>query len=423
MNNKDNSLTNNRFGKYGWLMILFALVCYYFWAATGTDGLNVYPAAFSEAHGWDYNLLLGFATPAGLIGLIGGVIFGSLVMKWKVRKVAFVCLVITGALYILFPFSVSPLMYLACLTGFTFFGNGFGLVCTATLMANWFPRKKGIALGWATMGAPLCTATFVTLLSVLVATKGLKAAFVIVGAVIVVIGFLALVWVKNYPEEVGAYPDNIPTEKSSEELLAEEDSYVSPYTIGKLVKDKDFWFISLGFGLLWLVTVGIVSQFVARMMSVGHDQGTALMYLTVASVVGIAGSYFWGWLDQKIGTKPATIVYSASYIIALIFLILQLNTFTTYIAIIFVGLGIGGLLNLMPSLVISVYGRYDFAAVNRLVSPLASLVMKFAFVIMAVLLAASGGSYTLPYIIFIFIDVAGAVLIMLVTNKCKGKVD
>ena len=29
-------------------------------------------------HGWDYNTLLGFATPAGIIGVLGGIITATL---------------------------------------------------------------------------------------------------------------------------------------------------------------------------------------------------------------------------------------------------------------------------------------------------------------------------------------------------------
>ena len=95
----------------------------------------------------------------------------------------------------------------------------------------------------------------------------------------------------------------------------------------------------------------------------------------------------------------------------------------TYIAIVFVGFGIGGLLNLMPSLVISVYGRYDFTVANSLVCSIASLIQKAAFVVMAVLLQISNNTFTLPYAVFIAIDVVGLVLLLFVTNKCKGKQD
>jgi len=282
--------------------------------------------------------------------------------------------------------------------------------------------KKGIALGWATMGAPLTTATFVTIMSTLYMNFGSGLGGSIMGIIIIILGIVSIFWVKEYPEEVGAYPDNI--KDDSEQLsaqLQEMRTYKSPFTIRKLLKDRDMWLISIGFGMLWMVTVGVVSQFVPRMMSVGYDNGTSLMMLTIAAVFGILGSYFWGWLDQKIGTKKASCVYSAFYIIALLLLMFAKVEFLTYIAVLFVGFGIGGLLNLMASMVIAVYGRYDFMAANSLVSPIASLLQKAAFIIMAIALAQSGGDYTLPYTIFIIIDVIGMVLLLCVTNKCKGK--
>lgn len=426
MQNKE--LTNSKFGKWGWSMIIYTALLYYFWSGIGSDGLNLYPDVFAAMHGWDSNVLLGFATPAGIIAVIGGILFGRLIIRTGVRKMGGCALIVTGVLFALFGFVSSPALYFICLTAFVFVSMAFGLICTATLMGNWFPRKKGIALGWATMGAPICTATFVAIMSGLYGAFGVSTGHIIMGCVIIVLGVVSFFWVKDYPAMVGAYPDNLPDGAAAfEAQMQEMREYKSPLTVGKLLKDKDMWLISVGFGMLWMVTVGVVSQFVPRMVSVmapsiGPEaaQGKALMMLTIAAVVGIAGSYFWGWLDQKIGTKPASAVYALSYIAALLLLIFAKVEILTYIAIVFVGLGIGGLLNLMPSLVISVYGRKDFAAANALVSPIASLIQKGAFVIMAVALAASGGDYTMPYLIFIGIDVVGLVLLLLVTNKCKG---
>jgi len=417
-------LTNSKFGKWGWSMIIYTFLLYYFYAGLVVDGLNVYTTAFAGTYGMDSNTLLGFATPAGILGVIGGVICGRLVIKTGVRKLCAWSLIVVGVLYAIFGFCSTPTMYLIVLSAMSFVANAYGLIGTATLMGNWFPRKKGIALGWATMGAPLTTATFVAILSGLYGKIGISGSHVAVGIVVVILGIVSFWWVKDYPEEVGAYPDNI--KEGGEQLaaqLAEMRNYKSPFTVKKLLKDKDMWLIAIGFGMLWMVTVGIVSQFIPRMISVGYAQPDALMLLTVASIVGLVGSYFWGWLDQKVGTKLASCVYSLSYIVALLLLIFAKVQILTYVAIIFVGFGIGGLLNLMPSLVIAVYGRYDFAAANSLVSPIASLLQKAAFAIMAVLLTVSGGDFTLPYAVFIGIDVVGLILLLCVTNKCKGKQD
>lgn len=425
----DKQLTNSRFGKWGWSMIIYTFLLYYFWAGLCVDGLNLYPDVFAASHGWSREMLLGFATPAGIIGVIGGIIGGRICMKSGVRKLAGWALIITGALYIWFGYVTSPIMFLVVLTAFTFVSMSLGVICTATLMGNWFPRKKGIALGWATMGAPFCTATFVAILSALYSKFGVGKTSLFVGVVVIVLGIVSFFWVKDYPEEVGAYPDNI--KEGGEQLAAqlnEMKSYKSPFTVGRLLRDKDMWLISVGFGMLWMVTVGIVSQFVPRMVGVwaptmGPEAASAkaLLMLTIASLIGLVGSYFWGWLDQKVGTKLASCVYSLSYVVALLLLIFAKVEVLTYVAIIFVGFGIGGLLNLMPSLVISVYGRHDFMAANSLVSPIASLLQKVAFVVLAVSLSISHGDYTLPYAIFIGIDIVGLILLLCVTNKCKGK--
>lgn len=272
------------------------------------------------------------------------------------------------------------------------------------------------------MGAPFCSATFVAILSALYQGIGLPMGSLAVGIAVIVLGVATFFWVHDYPEDVGAYPDNIKSDdrSTSQQTL---QSYKSPFTIGKLLRDKDMWLTALGFGMLWMVTAGIMSQFVPRMTSVGFSDSTAMILLTVSALIGLVGSYFWGWLDQKAGTKLASCVYALCYIVALLLMIFAEVKIFTYIAIIFVGFGIGGLLNLMPSLVISVYGRYDFTVANSLVCSIASLIQRGAFVIMAVLLQISDNTFTLPYAVFIGIDIVGLILLLCVTSKCKGKQD
>lgn len=422
--NKD-QYTNSNFGKWGWSIILYAFLLYYFNTGLSADAMNVVPDAFAGAYGMDRNLLLSFATPAGIVGVIGGIVCGRLCMKTGAKKLSAVSLIITGVVFAIFGSCKTPITFLLALSVVNFTVNAFGLIATATLMSNWFPKKKGIALGWATMGAPLCSATFPAILSGLFSSKlGVSGSAVVVGSVIIILGIATLFWVHDYPEEVSAYPDNIP--EDSEKLAAKLDdlkNYKSPFTVSKLLRDKDMWCIALSFGLMWLVTGGIMSQFVPRLLSVGYTQQTALLMLTIAAGIGLVGSYFWGWLDQKIGTKPASCVYAGSYIGALLLMVFAQIHIFNYIALVFVGLGIGGLLNLMPSLVAAVYGRYDFMAANGLVSPIAALIQKGAFALTAILLSKSGGDFTLPYTVFIGIDILGIVLLLCVTNKCKGKQD
>jgi len=72
-------------------------------------------------HGWDSNQLLGFATPAGIIAVFGGILFGRMLMKTGIKKMSGFALIVTGILYAVFGFVNSPILYLICLTAFVFF--------------------------------------------------------------------------------------------------------------------------------------------------------------------------------------------------------------------------------------------------------------------------------------------------------------
>ncbi|MCD8156480.1 MAG: MFS transporter, partial [Clostridiales bacterium] len=283
-------------------------------------------------------------------------------------------------------------------------------------IASWFPRKKGIALGWATMGAPLSTALFVSSFSILLGTVGVKKAFIIYGVIAIVIGVITFFWAKNDPADVGALLYNMElddTMKPEEEVRPDD----ARYSIANILKNKYTWLISIGYGLLWMVTIGVVSQFVPRMMSVGYSNAEALRFMTISALIAIPGSYFWGWLDAKVGTKRATVVYAASYVIALALLITSFNIALVWIGCVFVGLGIGGLLNLLDSMIITPVGKTGFMSANSIISPIASVIRMLAFVLMAMLLGISGGSYTLPYLVFIVVDIVGAIVIMLIPKK------
>ena len=413
------SLTDNRFGKWGWSIIIYVMILNFFFAALTTDGQNLFPTFFSSVKGWDSNTLLAVASPAGIIGIIGSFVFARLVIKVKPKLIAAVTLIITGICFAIFGMVPNVLTNFVVMCLICFFASGFGLAAQPVIMAHWFPKKKGIALGWSTMGAPISSAFFVSGFSVLFAKIGLTPSFLIFGIAAVIMGILSFFWAKDYPEEVGAYPDNmLPT---GEEPEVEQVVEKSQFTLKQLMKDRDMWLIAVGFGLLWIVLVGILSQFVPRMMSVGYSQTEALLMLTISSIIAIPGSYLWGWLDSKIGTKKATIIFALSYIIALLMLLTSFNQILVWIGCVFAGLGIGGLLNLLTSMVISVYGRRDFVFANSVIVPIASILRVLAFVLMAVLLNISGGSYTLPYIVFIILNVIGIILIALITDKCKGR--
>lgn len=103
------SLTDSKFTGWGWSMIIYALLMYFFFALIGTDGQNLFPRAFAGVYGHDSNVLLGYATPAGIVG---GFLFARLLMKKSVRNLSALALIITGIAVIIVDIVGAILLFL-----------------------------------------------------------------------------------------------------------------------------------------------------------------------------------------------------------------------------------------------------------------------------------------------------------------------
>lgn len=416
--------TKSNFGKWGWSMILYCALIYYFAGGLGNDGLNVYPEAFAALRGWDANIITAFATIGGLTSIPGTIVFSLMTEKKGVRFTAVFGCIATGLATLLFAFAPTFELFLFASVLVQFLtGSIFVSIVPNFIMNSWFPVKKGLALGWASMGLPLCTATFVAIMMGLIGAVGPSIAYAVIAIIVILLGVLSHFWVKNKPEDVGIAPDNVAL--SVEELAASKTQMElqgNSLTARDILKDKRAWLIGLGLGLLWMVTVGIVSRLIPRLMSLGYEQTTALGMLTIASLCGIVGSYVWGWLDQKLGTRKTSIIYGLWYIIALALLIVENNSVATMAAVIFAGIGIGGIGNLVPSMIGTVYGRKNYLAANRVVMPLCSIVRSCAFALMTFTLTTMGG-YTGAYSVFIGACVLGMILIWLVGKDGDNPID
>ncbi|BAK47016.1 permease of the major facilitator superfamily [Clostridium sp. SY8519] len=405
-------LKNNNFGKWGWAMIVYAGVSYYIAAALSTDGLNFYPAQFEALHGWNAGLITTMAGIAGWVALAGAVIFAHIIAKIGTRKSAGIINILTGILVLIFANTSNFIVFGIMVFAINFIVANVQLnLIPNNIMNVWFPRKKGMALGWATMGMPICTATVIVILTAWTVKFGSAAvAYSIFGIIIIAFGVLSFFWVKDNPESLGLYPDNEPISKEELEANKKElESHVSEWTMGKLLKNRNTWGIGVGLGLMWMTTVGIVSQLIPRLVSIsdGIYAPKALFMLSAAAIIGIAGSYFWGILDTALGTKRACIVYGVWYIAAIVFLLLQPRGLVfVWISVVIVGIGIGGIGNLIPSMIGTCFGRYDFIQANKAIAPLNTIVRQSGIVLAGILSQTVYG-YSGLYVVLLIADVAG----------------
>lgn len=430
------SSTRSDFGAKGWgiltltffSILLMSNICY--------DSLNVTIPVFAGM-GWNAGILYAFSTVAAWISVIGAGIWGALCGK-KTCRLAWTASLLVSAIgcgvWSFAPVSGSVPVYFIALALANIGGMGFAYIASLNVVSNWFPRKKGLAMGWVTIGFPLSAVIATPLCSALVGSLGLNGIYLMYAALSVILAIFVWIFVRDYPEEKGVFPDNNPyfdREGADAELKAGlEYMKSSPWTGKKLLHTGTVWKIVVSLGVMELLSLGIMTNFMPRMTQIGYSSGEVIPMLAIAGLVACVGSVLCGLLDAKAGPKKAIIL---TYFVAIISIALnvvagnimtagnkQLATILFYISLPFLAIMLGGAANYLVSLTNTIWGRYDFPAAYRILKPLVAVVGALGMTICGGV-GNSPAGYGTAYLILGILAVIGTVIMFTVDDSLVGR--
>lgn len=397
----------NNFG-IGWGTILYCLLMFFLYVGMINDGTNVLAPAAAANCGVEPGTIITMNGYAGMIAVIGFIIAGQINKKIGPRLTSTICLIISGVTYIGCGNATSVMFYTVCMTLCATGMMSAGYVAGGTLVANWFPKKKGIVMGYTTMGHNFASAFYVAIMTGLIATMGsMNKASWLPGVAAIILGIVGFIFMRNTPQERGINPDNVSDEVYASEYDTAEDD--SDWTTIKLLKTKETWFAAIFTGLFQICSVGVMQQLVTRnIRDFGMTQGAALTLMTIVALIGVFGSWIIGVIDQKIGTKKTMQFFGIWYAAALVINVLAKGQvgLLFYLSILMIGMGIGGSANFTTSLPTSIFGRQGFDKVNSVVFPIQGFVTAWCFVVNGIVTNVIG-NLSVAYIIF----AVGAVIV------------
>ncbi len=403
----------------GWGIILYQALMFFLLIGFSIDGLNIVAPAFSEASGVDYPSVLSMATIAGFIGIVVYIFAGRVNVKIGPRLMSGTCLIGAGLSYIFLGHTSTLVTYCIALTLVTCFINSAAYIAGNTLIAQWFPKKKGLANGFTTMGHNCGSAFYVPLVSAAIAAFGFANGLSLLAVIAIVLGVAGLLFVRNTPQEAGMYPDNVSKEVYEKEYFQGDTEGDGGWSVGKLLRTKEMWLCALIIGINQLVTTGVMSQLVVRNTGIGFTQEAAVGLMTVCALIGVAGSYAFGAIDQKLGVKKAILLFLVWYCVAL-----AVNCTDTmvgvYISVAMIGVAVGAAANFIVSLPASVFGRQGFTMVNSVFFPLMQIVLTTNYAVNAAALKITG-SLRGAYIVYIGLLVVNMVLTVLINPTKYNK--
>jgi len=285
---------------YGWMIVTSAFLITFI-----TCGVNfsygVFFLPIVNEFGWSRGLGSGVMLVAGIAYAstlpLTGILADRYGYKW-VLAVSAGCL----SLGLILSSTITELWQLYIFTGLL-----VGLSISASfaipvaLVSLWFTRKQGLALGIATLGISLGTATIPVLISYLITTTGWRPALLMAGVAVAVICIPATLLMRNPPRNSTAREAAFDPEKEAANHTSDLETGL---TLPAAVRTGQFWMIFITF-LLFLSSLGLVMlHLVPYAVDSGMAPVQAATLLTLIGVFGLGGRLASGVLSDRIGIKP-----------------------------------------------------------------------------------------------------------------------
>ena len=393
----------SNFGKKGWLVIVYSGINWYIMGMLSVSLLNTLVPNYAVKLSLPEGALYGAAAIVGWIALALSTLLGRFVVRFGVRKVNGVALLATALSTV---FLGSSNTFIAFCIAFVCLRTSVFVVQQAggdVSISNWFPKKKGLAIGWATIGVQLNFTSVAFITAVTLRTGDMKFALYIIAGFVMVFCILNFLFFKDYPEDCGAYPDNDPTE-----VREDISKLKTGWTISKAVRMKEFWLGAFAVGFMVIITQGFMSSLIPNLMMKGFTQENAVVWMTITCAVGAFGSYFLGWLDQKLGIKISMITFSILAIIGIVCYFLPGNFIYGFLFIISFILGASS--NYTISIAAQLFGRIGSAKILPVLFIIVEAIGMLSSMLMSLSLNMSG-NYNLAWIIIGILSALGIVLV------------
>ncbi|MCC5861559.1 MAG: MFS transporter [Gammaproteobacteria bacterium] len=367
---------------YGWVLTIIATLG----VTASIPGQTIGMAAFTDPLMSALGLSRVEISTAYLVGtLVSGLLIpwgGRLIDHWGARRMMVTAALAMGVSLIVLAASDVLSAGLATLAGghherlfaltvvtagfflIRFWGQGMLTMASRNMVAKWFDRRRGMAVGVTGVATAFAFAASPAVLNVVVERLGWRWTWLVLAAVLVlVIATLAWVFARDNPEECGLEMDGGPAEASARPLHPDQVVH-RDFTREQALASLTFWVFTLSFGWYSLFVTGYTFHVVDIGASIGLDAAEILRLFLYASVFAISANLACGWLSARMRVKVLLIAMNLMF--ALFALGPLLDDARLAATLIVIGSGVGGGLwsNLSGIVYARFFGRAHLGAIT-----------------------------------------------------------
>jgi predicted MFS family arabinose efflux permease len=300
-------------------------------------------------------------------GSLSAPVLGVLVDKVGVRPIIIGGTVLVGLMTMALSLQTGPLWQF--LGGFAVLGAlGSTAIGYAKVLGSLFNKHRGKALAIFGVESSLAGALAVPIIQWLLVSHGWRGVFVGMGAIILAVVPLLLVWLQEPDVPTlppGAAPGQVPGAALAEAL-----------------RTRQFWFITLAGFFAIIPAIGLMPHMVPYMLSRGVQMNSAVGMIALMSVAMAVGTLVGGWCLDRFDTARVAAPFSLLSTLGLLGL-LFLSGSTAGLAILSASIAVlgfaGGAKRPMATFFqLRFFGLKDFGGITGVQSPFLALGMGIA---------------------------------------------
>ncbi|HSG76010.1 MAG TPA: MFS transporter [Burkholderiales bacterium] len=347
---------------YGW--VILACVCAAGFSRTGTAvaTLSIFIDPMTREFGWSHTEISAAVSAGGILGALVAPATGAFLDRNGARAVLCLAVLGTGIPLLLLSFTQSLAFFftLYCVARMSFAGP-YDLGIYGSIV-NWFVRRRAFATSIATLSAMAGLVTMPLIAHFVMQASDWRSAWIAVGATVLLVGFVPT-WVLHVrrPEDIGLRPDGERAPAAGESAAPATEP---AFTRAEALRTPAFWLLSLFTLLVYPVQAGISLHQAPFLIERGLDPTVAATAVSTFALLSALAGFASGFWPRRVPLR---------YALALVGLVLAASSGLmnavhaaplAYGAAALFGLGIGGLLTLLPIAWADYFGRASYGAIR-----------------------------------------------------------
>jgi len=352
---------------YGWVVL--GVLCCAGFARQGpaVATLSVFVTPLIHDFGWSRTALSGAVSLGGILAAIVSPAIGPFLDRAGSRLVLCYAILTTGVALLLLSLSNSLLMFylLFCFARMNW-ASPFDLGIYGAVN-NWFVRRRTTATSVATL-AQMAGLVSMPLIAQWAMLRGSwREGWVALGLLTLIAGFLP-VWLLlvRRPEDLGLHPDGLV--RDPPRIDAPAGAAVTPpepaYSRAQAIRTPAFWLLLLYTAMVYPIQAGISLHQAPHLIERGIAPAVAATIVSTFSACSALATLACGFLPRRWPIRYPLALTAACFVVSPLLMKTIASPGEAYLAAALFGLGVGGILTLLPIAWADYFGRTHFGAIR-----------------------------------------------------------